>query len=411
MDDQNTLDQIAKPIILTKPEHPILNEDIDPDVYRILSRLHSQGFIAYLTGGAVRDMMLGKQPKDFDLVTDARPGQIKKRFANAYVIGRRFRLAHVHFKDGKVVEVSTFRKDPSAEDDLAPEPTPDPKSAYGTPAQDAFRRDITINALFYDPFMSSVIDYVGGLEDLAGRRVRVIGDPEARFIEDPVRIWRVLRHSARLGFDIEERTERAIWTHLGLLGSCPGARLYEELNKDLAYETRPVFQALLKYGVFKYILGKIGENYESDAGMFSRLDALLDIEDRAKAGGLWLSQDEMYTLVLWPWGEALLADGQGDPNLVLKNALLGAQMRVTIPRSLRAEIIQIMIMLRTMKRALRTGHIRWSLQKRSHYRQAAQLFFLIEKGRPAQAGESFESLFWEAFPAGAKWRRGRRRRS
>lgn len=410
MDGESISDPIAKPIVLTKPGHPISNEEIDPDVYRILDRLHSQSFIAYLTGGAVRDMLLGKRPKDFDVVTDARPGQIKKRFANAYVIGRRFRLAHIHFKDGKIVEVSTFRKDPLAEEDMAPEPKPDLKSAYGTPAEDAFRRDITINALFYDPFTSSVIDYVGGLEDLAQRKVRVIGRPIERFIEDPVRLWRVLRHAARLGFDIEDSTERAIRSHTGLIASCSGARLYEEFNKDLAYETRPVFRALLKYGLLKYILGGIGENYETDAGMYARLDSLLDIEDRAKAGGLLLSQEEMYTLVLWPWGEAALAGVQGDPHLILKNAFTDAQVRMTIPRSLRAEIIQIMIMLRAMKRALRIGHFRWSLQKRAHFKQASQLFFLIEKGRPAQAGESFESLFREAFPSGENWRRRRRLR-
>jgi len=410
MDEQHTApERPAEPVILERPGHPISHKDIDPDVLKILFRLHRLGFIAYLTGGAVRDLMLGKPPKDFDVVTDARPGQIKKRFANALVIGKRFRLAHIHFKDGKIIEVSTFRKDPEAEEEGATLPVPDPKSAYGTPREDAFRRDITINALFYDPVILSVIDYVGGLEDLAQRKVRIIGDPAERFSEDPVRVWRVLRHAARLGFEIEGATERALHSHKHLLATCPGARLYEELNKDLAYETRPVFEILRRYGIFKYILGRIGEDYEADSGMFARLSSLLEIEDRAKSQGFLLSLEEMYALVLWPWAEPLLAGSPGDPNQVLKNAYLGAQIKTTIPRSLRADFSQILIILRNMKRALRTGHMRWSMRERSHYGQASRLCFLIEKGRPPQERESFESLFREAFPSGTKWPRPRRR--
>jgi poly(A) polymerase len=410
MDEQHTANERpAEPVILEMPGHPISHKDIDPDVLKILFRLHRLGFIAYLTGGAVRDMMLGKPPKDFDVVTDARPGQIKKRFSNALVIGRRFRLAHIHFKDGKIIEVSTFRKDPEPEEEDAALPVPDPKSAYGTPREDAFRRDITINALYYDPVTLSVIDYVGGLEDLAGRKVRIIGDPAERFSEDPVRVWRVLRHAARLGFEIEGATEQALHSHKHLLATCPGARLYEELNKDLAYETRPVFEILRRYGIFKYILGRIGEGYEADSGMFAQLSSLLEIEDRAKSQGFLLSLEEMYALVLWPWAEPLLADSPGDPNQVLKNAFLGAQIKTTIPRSLRADFSQILIILRNMKRALRTGHMRWSMRERSHYGQASRLCFLIEKGRPPLEGESFESLFREAFPSGTKWPRHRRR--
>jgi poly(A) polymerase len=410
MDEQHTApERPDEPVILKRPGHSISHGDIDPDVLKILYHLHRQGFIAYLTGGAVRDMMLGKHPKDFDVVTDARPGQIKKRFRNVYVIGRRFRLAHIHFADGKIIEVSTFRSEAGPSEENDPEAVAEPKSVYGTPREDAFRRDITINALYYDPVTFSVIDYVGGLEDLTRRKVRVIGDPAERFTEDPVRIWRVIRHAARLGFDIEEATERAIYSHRQLLAASPGSRLYEELNKDLAYETRPVFEALRKYSLLKYILGRIGEDYEADQNLSSRLSALLDIEDRAKLRGFLLSLEEMHALIFWPWIEPLLAGVEGDPNLVLKNAFLGVQMRATIPRNLRANVIQIMIILRSMIRAIRTGHMRWSLQKRSHYDQASRLFFLIEKGRTPEGGESFEGLFKEAFPSGTKWRRRRRR--
>jgi poly(A) polymerase len=406
------LDGPVEPIIITKPAHPISQRDIDPDALKILFWLYRQGFTAYLTGGAVRDLMLGKPAKDFDIVTDARPGQIKKRFASAYVIGRRFRLAHIHFSGGKIIEVATFRRTIEPNEDKAPEDGTVPASPYGTPGEDAFRRDITINALFYDVITDTVIDYVGGLADLSRRTVRVIGDPMERFREDPVRIWRVLRHSARLGFTIEEATEKAIPSQIHLLSSCSGARLYEEFNKDLAYETRPVIEALRKYGLLGRILGKIGAAYEDDAGLFSRLRSLLDIEDRAGMEGHHLSLEEMYALVFWPWMGPLLAEKQMDLHKSLSDAFRDAGMRVAVPKSLRANVIQIMIIVKAMIQALRTGRMRWSLQQRAHYRQASRLFFLVFKERPAEKEETFEKLFQQAFPAGPKrWRRRGRRPS
>ncbi|HEX2696020.1 MAG TPA: polynucleotide adenylyltransferase PcnB, partial [Acidobacteriota bacterium] len=294
-----------RPVILPRDGHPISRKNIDPDALKILNHLYRLGFTAYLCGGAVRDLMLGKAPKDFDIATDARPGQVRKRFANVYVIGRRFRLAHVHFQNGKIIEVATFRRDPQQGEIENGGEGFDPARLFGSPAEDAFRRDITINALYYDPVSFSVIDFVGGLEDLALRRVRVIGDPDCRYTEDPVRIWRVLRHAARLGFGIEEDTEKAIHTHGPLLASSPGARLYEELNKDLNYETKPVIESLRGYKLLRYVLGAVGEAYEADYGMFSRLLALLDLEERVRRERFLLTQEETYALVFWPWAEPL----------------------------------------------------------------------------------------------------------
>ena len=239
--------------VLKRPKHKISRLDIDPDALKIIYRLNSQGFLAYLTGGAVQNLMQGIKPKDFDLVTDARPGQIKKRFRNAFIIGRRFRLAHIHFKEGKYIEVATFRREPDEKDEETVDPAHRYKMTYGTPREDAFRRDITINALYYDVDTESVIDYVGGLKDLAARKIRVMGDPGLRYTEDPVRIMRVIRHSVRLGFEIEKRTEQPIHTHRHLLGEVAEARLFEELNKDLALKAPLVFEAYQKYGVLKYI--------------------------------------------------------------------------------------------------------------------------------------------------------------
>ena len=297
----NTLEA---PVILDRGHHRISRRDIDADCPKVLYRLSNHGFAAYLVGGAVRDLLLDRKPADFDVRTNAHPNQIKKLFRNAYLIGRRFRLAQVRFQGGKIIEVSTFRRKPTEEElaaereeearlareaelrelaaesegpsppdfgedsaateettsdpptredvpgpeagqepapDDSPEPQPGdqagpgqaPRRArsplkpitYGTPREDAFRRDLTINALFYDIATFSVIDYVGGLADLRAGLVRIIGDPDTSYTEDPVRIWRVLRHASRLGFAIEDGTAAAIERHGRLLAASSGARL------------------------------------------------------------------------------------------------------------------------------------------------------------------------------------------
>ncbi|HSQ34494.1 MAG TPA: polynucleotide adenylyltransferase PcnB, partial [Candidatus Binatia bacterium] len=289
-------------VILKKPEHGISRRNIDPDALRLIFRLQHLGFIAYLTGGAVRDMMLGKTPKDFDIVTDARPGQIKKYFHRVFIIGRRFRLAHVHFSGGKIIEVATFRKQSSFS---APDGAGErdvPETLYGTPREDAFRRDITINALFYDAVNTQLIDYVGGIADLRLRRIRVIGDCGERFREDPVRIWRVIRYALRAKFDIDAAAENEIFAQRHLLAGCSPARLFEELSKDLSHtETRLVIAGLRKYGLLAYIIGRAGEAYETDPVLSARLDMLLTVEDSEKAKGRRLLLDDMCAVLFWPW--------------------------------------------------------------------------------------------------------------
>jgi len=411
MDDTLSVpDRPALPVIVPKPGHPISRQDVDPDALKVMYRLHRLGFTAYLTGGAVRDLLLGRPAKDFDVVTDARPGQIKKRFARAFIIGRRFRLAHVHFPGGKYIEVATFRR---ISDQAARETTPAEESVpahpYGTAEEDAFRRDITINALYYDPIADAVIDYVGGLEDIARRTVRVIGNPAERFTEDPVRIWRVLRYSARLGFAVEEAAEREIPGHAHLIGASSGARLYEELNKDLAFETRPVFETLRRYGILRFIFGKAGEAHETDPDLFTQLSSLLEIADRVRAAGIRLTIEEMYSLLFWSWLRPLFEASGVDLHKVLSDAFRDAGMRVNIPRNLRSDSVQIMIIVAAMDRALRTGRMRWALVGRPHFGPAQRLYFLVFKGRLPEKDESFEVLFRQAFPGGGKGKRRRRR--
>jgi poly(A) polymerase len=398
-DKEKNPDCADGPIILKAPGHHIVRRSIDPDALKIIDRLDKQGFMACLVGGAVRDLMLGRAPKDFDVATDARPGQIKKRFANAYVIGRRFRLVHVHFPGDKIIEVATFRRPISGEEEAAQAALEAqgletrPIDPYGTPREDAFRRDITINALLYDAVLDSVIDYVGGLEDLKMKRVRVIGDPVERFTEDPVRIWRVLRHAARLGFEIEEKALQAIRSHGHLLETASGARLYEEFNKDLAAETRPVIDILLRHKILRFILGPVGRDYEIEAALSARLDGLLDIEGKARKGGVGLSAEEMYALIFFPWAEHFFGRDDIDLHKTLHDEFLALRTAATIPKLVRANAVLILTILGTMIRALRTGRMRWSLQKRSHYVQADHLFFLVVKHRPPAEGESFETIF------------------
>ena len=184
------------PRILPRAEHTVSRRNIDPDALKVLYRLKSHGFTAYLVGGGVRDLLLGRKPKDFDIATSAHPQAVKRLFRNCFIIGRRFRLCHVRFGK-KVVEVSTFRRLAEAQQG---ETLIVRDNTFGTPEEDAFRRDFTVNALFYDIATFSVIDYVAGLEDLQQRLIRTIGDPATRFREDPVRMLRAVALAARLGF-------------------------------------------------------------------------------------------------------------------------------------------------------------------------------------------------------------------
>ncbi len=197
----------------------------------MLYRLHRHGYKAYLVGGCVRDLLLGRAPKDFDVGTDATPQQVKKLFRNSFLVGRRFRLAHIRFGKNTVIEVATFRRHPRAEE-LPEDPAEHStfiQNQFGSPEEDASRRDFTINALFYDIGDFSVIDHVGGLEDLNKRQLRIIGDPRIRFEEDPVRMLRALEFRARLDFKLDALTLDAIEHKAPLIALAAAARVREEI--------------------------------------------------------------------------------------------------------------------------------------------------------------------------------------
>ncbi len=261
------------PKILPRPEHTVSREDIDPDALKVLYRLKNRGFKAYLVGGGVRDLLLGRKPKDFDIGTSAHPQQVKKLFRNCFVVGRRFRLCHVRFGN-KAIEVSTFRRQAPAEegDTLIRR-----DNTFGSPEEDAFRRDFTVNALFYDIATFSVIDYVHGLEDLAHRTIRTIGDPAVRFREDPVRMLRAVALAARLGFKIEADSLEAIRFLRGEIVKSSPARLLEEFYKILRQgASRRSFEMLHEAGLLAYLLPEaddaIADQGERLLGSLSRLD-------------------------------------------------------------------------------------------------------------------------------------------
>nr|WP_321466320.1 polynucleotide adenylyltransferase PcnB [uncultured Desulfobulbus sp.] len=218
--------------VIPESEHPIRENLLDREALKVLYRLRDAGFKGYLVGGGVRDLYLGRTPKDFDISTDARPGQLRQLFRNSRTIGRRFRLVQVFFRGNKIIEVSTLRS--SSEFDIKGDDAVLPSNnTFGTLEEDAFRRDLTINSLFYEIENHTIIDYTGGVSDLDQGIIRVVGDPDRRFTRDPVRMMRVIRHSARTGFTIEEATLAAVRDHRDKLQLCPPSRIRDEVLKDL----------------------------------------------------------------------------------------------------------------------------------------------------------------------------------
>ncbi len=247
-----------------EPEIP--QDRLDPEAIRVIARLRHSGHQAYFVGGCVRDVLLGHTPKDFDVATSAHPGEVRATFRNCRLIGRRFRLAHVYFRGGKVIEVATFRKNPTDAAEDLPESdlliTRD--NVFGTAEEDARRRDFTVNGLFYDVFAGEVIDYVGGRADLESRRIATIGEPEIRMREDPVRALRAIRFASRLGFTIEPETFAAMRRHAGELGRCAPPRLLEETFKILRCgSSARAFELLRTSGALPVLLPALAHFCES----------------------------------------------------------------------------------------------------------------------------------------------------
>ena len=239
------------PVVYRRPEHCISRKNIDPDALKVLYRLSSLGYTAYLVGGGVRDLLMGGTPKDFDVGTSASPQEVKQAFRNCFLIGRRFRLAHVRF-GAKIIETATFRRNSQTVGEIIEHASEGPfeDNSFGTPETDAFRRDFTMNGLFYDIKDFSVIDYVGGMQDIQRKIIRSIGDPEIRFQEDPVRMMRAIKFSSRLGFKIERKTLSAIKKHHKCILNASVPRVCEEVFRLFPYAQSAVaFRQMYEYGL------------------------------------------------------------------------------------------------------------------------------------------------------------------
>ena len=332
---------------------------LDPDAVRVLLRLRQHGHEAYLVGGCVRDLLIGHEPKDFDIATSATPNQVKSLFRNCRLIGRRFRLAHVYFKGGKILEVSTFRAMPNLVEEpqpseaaegevhsegtehiaaadaealvavaegqevpstpvedvqdevVAPVEAAAPESpdllitednTFGTADQDARRRDFTINGLFYEPSVGRVIDYVSGLRDLSRREIRTIGDPEVRMREDPVRILRAVRFAGKLGLDIESRTYAAMEGAVEDLTRCSPPRLLEETFRLLrGGHARPALNLVSALDALRVLLPPVHEYLSGqDADGVTEYWRFVDAMDLAVRGGANFDDSMLLASILLP---------------------------------------------------------------------------------------------------------------
>jgi len=334
------------PRIIPRAEHPISRGYIDPDALRVLYRLHRSGYKAFLVGGSVRDLMTGRTPKDFDIGTDARPQEVRRLFRNSRVIGRRFRLVHVFFEGGKNVEVSTFRRTP---DPVAAGPGQEgdedllirSDNTFGTPEEDAVRRDFTINGLFYDIATYSVLDYVGGVEDLEKRLVRTIGDPLIRFREDPVRMLRACEFAARLKFRMGPDLVAAIAELKGEIRKSAPPRVTEEfldpLRRGWGHDT---YRLWSETGLLGVLVPELDAAVASHDAPFSTLfwKMLHDLDARKAAGGAHHDAALLSVLFLPLVFAAIRARGSGgarvDPSqilLVLENVVNPLALRMSLP--------------------------------------------------------------------------------
>ena len=268
----------TEPRIIPRNQHSLSRRQISDAALKVLYRLDKAGYRACLVGGGVRDVLLGKQPKDFDVATDATPDQVRALFRNCRLIGRRFRLAHIHF-GREVIEVATFRAMTSQSDDS--HVTDDGRilrdNTFGSIEEDALRRDFTINALYYDIRDFSLLDYADGLADLEGRTLKLIGDPTTRYAEDPVRMLRAVRFAAKLDFQIAPDALTAISEQAALLKDIPAARLYDEVLKlfHSGYALR-AYQLLREYGLFSYLFPQLERYLRSEPS-----EVMLDFIEQA----------------------------------------------------------------------------------------------------------------------------------
>lgn len=336
----------SEPLVVPRSEHALSRKRLSSAALKVLYRLHRAGYTAYLVGGGVRDLLLGRHPKDFDVVTNARPREIRRLFRNSRIIGRRFRLVHVLFA-GETVEVATFRASPEPDEvpdgweeseenedseEVDPAAPVDENNLFGTPAEDARRRDFTVNALFYDIADFSIIDHVGGLEDLTAETLRTIGDPDLRIAEDPVRMLRALEYMVRLGFALEPHTEEAIHRNRDLILDASPARLSYELLETLrSGAAEGIFSAWRRFGILELVFPEA----ESAGPVFGKL--LSSVDRKLGAGGT-VDDPVLLGMSFLPEFVGLLDRAVGDGGRVDNPQLLAGLSGLIDPAELRLHL-------------------------------------------------------------------------
>jgi poly(A) polymerase len=288
------------PVIIPRESHKISRGRISKAALKVLYRLHRAGFSAYLVGGSVRDLLLGLSPKDFDIATDAHPEQIQRLFNNSFIIGKRFKLVHVRF-GAEIIEVATFRGASSnaggrihTKHGLLLR-----DNVYGTLEDDVWRRDFTVNALYYNISDFSVVDFTGGMNDLKARTIRVIGDCSARYREDPARMLRAIRLAGKLNFTIEEETAKTIRKHKGLLKHIPPARLFDKLLKIFhSGKSFEIFKLLREYGLFSLLFPKSAQVLQSSNCEIFLEEALKNTDQRVKEEKT-INSSFLFAIILW----------------------------------------------------------------------------------------------------------------
>ena len=287
-----------EPEVLGPEQHGIDPKMVSANAIRVTSTLQEAGFEAFLVGGAVRDLLLGVKPKDFDIATNATPEQVKRLFRRAFIIGRRFQIVHVMFGQD-LLEVTTFRGTATAAAPKDEHGRVLRDNTFGTQAEDAERRDFTINAMYYNPATQQVLDYHGGMKDMRARTLRIIGQPEARFREDPVRMLRIVRFAAKLKFDIEPSTAAPIPVMAPLIDNVPAARVFDEMLKLLmSGHALACLQQLRKEGLHHGLLPLLDVVLEQPLG-FKFVTLALDSTDRRIAAGKTVSPGFLFASLLW----------------------------------------------------------------------------------------------------------------
>ncbi|WP_371923167.1 MULTISPECIES: polynucleotide adenylyltransferase PcnB [Legionella] len=378
-------------------QHQISKTDISSNALKVLNRLSSAGFEAYLVGGSVRDLLLRKAPKDFDIATNATPNQIKELFRNARIIGRRFKLVHIIFHR-EIIEVATFRgHEPAHSHQL----TNDRgmlirDNVYGTLEEDAWRRDFTVNSLYYNIEDFSILDFTGGVKDIEQRLIRIIGDPVTRYQEDPVRMLRAIRFSAKLHFELAQDTAAPLSELSELIRHVSGSRLFDEMSKLYQCgEAETVHRLLVKYGLFAHLFPQTHQLLPSSYPINALMGIALENTDIRIRDSKPVTPAFLFAVILWfPMLDkaAKLRETGMDPLPALEKAMsqvIADQNRyVTIPKRYTQVIREIWIMQYRFPK--RSGNRAFNLLQHPRFRAAYDFLAL----RALAGDESMELAQW-----------------